>query len=736
MSAEIIHGDCLEVMKGMADNSVDSIVTDPPYGISFMSKKWDHDVPSEAIWREALRVLKPGGHLLSFFGSRTYHRGVVRIEDAGFEIRDQIMWVYGCLSTDTEVLVDGKWVPYHKATIGRHALCYNAEHDTFDWQPIEGAFLYPYSDYAYRIRSEDTDQLVSRNHRVIVEQGGARQFVLAEEAARQPEIHVPVLESLHGLPAFIPLPDERTGASEPDLFSSVHVSQAKSATGQEAADRAEADSSDLPRLWQGSDEARFMAAEGEGANLLPSVQRHAQGSGLGRTRTQGSSSLDSRIKGVIPHEDDRSKQPGLEGRRDDAPQQRQLQRGEIHALPGSAQADGPDGRIRNAAQVGDCGTPGALPAPIRSGSSHQPRLSGQSTGEPDAVQQQLGAQTVRGDRATRPTLATISPEWYEGEVWCLKVPTGAFVVRRNGKIFVTGNSGFPKSLDVSKTLDKAAGAEREVTGVRDTLTGSNKDANTFMASPRLMDVTAPATDAAKQWEGWGTALKPSHEPVVLARKPLIGTVAQNVQAHGTGALNIDGCRIKAYDKAAFPAGVISQTEAVFGGGKGRYDGRERTPDSNLHGRWPANLIHDGSDEVLAAFPTANSARASGNPNNPKRGKNHTATSFGQGNDQVTHDYRDSGSAARFFYTAKASRKDRGEGNTHATVKPTDLMRYLVRLITPPGGTVLDPFCGSGSTGKAAVLEGFTFIGIELDAEYVQIARARIANTQPALLETA
>ena len=727
-----MHGDCLEVMRGMADNSVDSIVTDPPYGISFMSKKWDHDVPSEAIWREALRVLKPGGHLLSFFGSRTYHRGVVRIEDAGFEIRDQIMWVYGCLSTDTEVLVDGKWVPYHKATVGRHALCYNAEHDTFDWKPIEGAFLYPYSDYAYRIRSEDTDQLVSRNHRVIVEHGGARQFVLAEEAARQPEIRVPVLESLYGLPAFIPLPDEGTGTSESDLFSGVHVSQAKSATGQEAADRAEADSSDLPRLWQGSDEARFMAAEGKGANLLPSVQWHAEGSGLGRTRAQGPSSLDSRIGGVLAHKNDWSEQPRLEGRRDDAPQQRQLQRGEVHALPGSVQVNVSDGRLRNAAQTGDRGTLGALPAPIRSGPSHQPRLSGQPSGEPDAVQQQLGAQTVRGDRATRPTLATISPEWYEGEVWCLKVPTGAFVVRRNGKIFVTGNSGFPKSLDVSKKIDAAAGAEREVIGtypVSRDLTRNGRTGDEAISpvpvTATTLNITAPATDAAKQWEGFGTALKPAHEPLVLARKPLIGTVAQNVQAHGTGALNIDGCRVG--DGGDRASGGESGSSAIWAAEQAAERPRTVRPSG---ARWPANFIHDGSDEVLALFPEAKGAVSNGR-------KGVQGVAFGKyGGMEQTQGRGDSGSAARFFYCSKASRKDRSEGNTHATVKPTDLMRYLVRLITPPGGTVLDPFAGSGSTLKAAILEGFNCIGIELDAEYVQIARDRIANTQPALLETA
>lgn len=264
-----------------------------------------------------------------------------------------------------------------------------------------------------------------------------------------------------------------------------------------------------------------------------------------------------------------------------------------------------------------------------------------------------------------------------------------------------------------------------------------------------------------EWQGWGTALKPALEPITVARKPLVGTVAENVLAHGTGALNIDGCRVGA-DDGANRARPPRTANTILGGGKGT---NLTASEHNDAGRWPANLIHDGSEEVLAGFPQANSARASGNPNNPKRGTNHTATSYGQGDGKVTHDYRDTGSAARFFYCAKASKRDRDEGlegfelhapdhgkgnaagglqvsnskhpraNIHPTVKPTDLMRYLCRLITPPGGVVLDPFMGSGSTGKAAILEGFRFIGIERDPEYLAIAEARIRlaeNNKPNL----
>lgn len=342
-SVKLIHGDCLDVLKGMPDNSVDSIVTDPPYGLSFMGKKWDYDVPEQAIWEECFRVLKPGGHMLAFAGTRTQHRMAVRIEDAGFEIRDMIAWVYG--------------------------------------------------------------------------------------------------------------------------------------------------------------------------------------------------------------------------------------------------------------------------------------------------------------------------------------------------------SGFPKSMDVSKAIDKAAGAVREVIGSKTKARSSvgNSALPTCGEGKtvyKTWDVTAPSSDKAKQWSGWGTALKPALEPITVARKPFKGTVAANVLAHGTGALNIDGCRI------GEGGGRKRSGEEHYKTAPGAMSSYKWCASSvEGLGRWAANLIHDGSYEPTELL----------------------------------------GGAERFFYCAKTSRKDRGEGNTHPTVKPTDLMAYLCRLVTPPGGVVLDPFMGSGSTGKAAMREGFRFIGIEMDAEYLAIAEARIAH---------
>jgi len=411
---KIILGDCFEKLKNLEKNSIDSVVTDPPYGLSFMGKKWDYDVPSVDIWREVLRVLKPGGHVLSFCGTRTYHRMVVKMEDAGFEIRDQIQWIYG--------------------------------------------------------------------------------------------------------------------------------------------------------------------------------------------------------------------------------------------------------------------------------------------------------------------------------------------------------SGFPKSMDVSKAIDKAAGAEREVLEFKDV--GPDMRSGCFEnAEGRMIAaITAPATNLAKQWSGWGTALKPANEPICLARKPLEGTVAANVEKWGVGGLNIDGARIGAEQVESGRSGQKECASESFG------KKLMSTEKQFVQGRWPANVIFD--EEAAAILDEQSGILKTGGAG--KHGDNYkgNVTNFG-GIRAPQLTAGDSGGASRFFYVAKASKRERNVGlegmplktndthnnpsrmvgasaakakaemdtsgtagnqNFHPTVKPIKLMEYLVKMITPPNGLVLDPFAGSGSTGVAAVALGFDFIGIEREPAYVEIAEKRIQNS--------
>jgi DNA modification methylase len=449
-------------MAAIPDNSIDSIVTDPPYGLSFMGKKWDYDVPSVEIWAECLRVLKPGGHLLAFAGTRTQHRMAVRIEDAGFEIRDMIAWVYGS--------------GFPKSLDVSKAI------DKMDAAQEQGARRLRFTSWVRStgITSRQIDEATGTN------MGG------------------------HYI----------TAASQPAIMTREHLEQCRHLLG------------DVPE-W---------------------VEREAD------------------IRSV---------------------------------------------ESRNFAER---------------------EVVGKARRVPDS-------------KVTRPHFAAISGDG--------------------------------------------------------------------TASREYFD-TAPATEAARQWAGWGTALKPALEPITVARKPLIGTVAENVLAHGTGALNVDGCRVGNNAGWSYPNGR---------GGSG-WHGRESLsanlsePMAATQGRWPANLIHDGSEEVVGLFPVTTSGALNA-------GHKQGAGSFGKvGGDYITGNYgNDSGSAARFFYCAKASKRDRNEGNNHPTVKPTDLMRYLCRLVTPPGGTVFDPFMGSGSTGKAAAIEGFSFIGAEMQKEYFDIAVARIGKKE-------
>jgi site-specific DNA-methyltransferase (adenine-specific) len=408
-SFNLFQGNCLEVLKEFEDNTIDSIVCDPPYGLSFMGKKWDYDVPSQEIWEECLRVLKPGGHLLAFAGSRTYHRMAVRIEDAGFEIRDQIMWIYG--------------------------------------------------------------------------------------------------------------------------------------------------------------------------------------------------------------------------------------------------------------------------------------------------------------------------------------------------------SGFPKSHNIGKSVDKIQGNEREIVGEKK----SGVSSRAYQSEEETTAGVHYESKGNSQWEGWGTALKPAHEPIVMARKPFKGNVAQNVLEWGTGGINVDGCRIGTKKVSIHYAG--SSSSETYGWNKG--DKKDSSKDYyENEGRFPANVIIDGSNEVLNFFPNTKKA---GNKKDMNKNLNYNATSYKfstSKNPAIQGD--EGGSAARFFYCPKANKSDRNEGldefeqktrsdinkmmgksgnfktgsgndrttefkNNHPTVKPTDLMLYLIRLVTPKGAVTLDPFMGSGSSGKAAVRGGFKFIGIEREAEYFEIAKARIKN---------
>ena len=522
MRAEVIHGDCLDVMRGMPDASVDAVVTDPPYGLAFMGKEWDHGVPGEQFWAEALRVAKPGAALLAFGGTRTFHRLACAIEDSGWQVRDCLSWLYGA--------------GFPKSlNLDRNAsFC--------------ACSALPYSRGECELR-------------------GLRKDLL-----------------------------------------------------------------DVPAT----------ASASEGAELFSSVQRETARGRVEAARPQGTRGMDAGNNGELPGEDERSAEPGMEGRGDVLQDARRIHGRSVCQGAGVGEADGASGRLRHGTPTahGADGGPSVGAAGGRTPSG--PRPVEQPSGEPGTLAGQPGAQA--------------------GGAWPL-----------------CGGCGKPRI-------------------------------------PR----------------GLGTALKPAWEPVILARKPLSGTVAANVLRYRTGALNVEGCRIDATDSSDRTRDNSRCSPDAFFSGKRRI--LQVIPEGL--GRWPANVV---LDEEAARAVDEQSGESRSRAAEMLLPKGHAFAGAMYGGNGATNGasvrgFNDSGGASRFFYTAKASRADREDGNGHPTVKPTDLMRWLCRLVTPPGGTVLDPFCGSGSTGVAANAEGFDFIGVERELEYVEIARRRIANVAPLFAE--
>ena len=365
------------------------------------------------------------------------------------------------------------------------------------------------------------------------------------------------------------------------------------------------------------------------------------------------------------------------------------------------------------------------------------------------------------------------------------IEDAGFIIR--DQIMWLYGSGFPKSLDVSKGIDKVAGVKREVMGRRTDgryaygfsdeakkACGVENPQQGFVGEMGI--ITAPATPLARQWDGWGTALKPAHEPIVVARKPLEGTVVANVLKWGCGAINVAGCRIEVDPEVDDPRlggkGTWSSEKMAKNVYEGGYVG-ERVG-SDPAGRWPANVIHDGSDEVVACFPDSKGQQGDVRGTEQSHTGGEGTVCYGEYGRVPAGKRGDNGSAARFFYCAKASQEERNRGcegiqkkpvpyseyrpnvettksyvseypdgsprpmnkqkNNHPTVKPLALMAYLVRLVTPPGGLVLDPFMGSGSTLIAAAKEGFDGVGIDKEAAYVEMSRKRIAGELGMLVE--
>jgi hypothetical protein len=678
------------------------------------------------------------------------------------------MWVYGCVSEDTEILTLNGWERYHKNIENSPVLCYSIDRDAFEFHKPTRSFIYENLHPAFRIRSDSTDQIVSRNHRCVVERGGRKVFEYAENLRKEESI--PILENLLGLPETISYPDESASVTKQDLLDRVSQTDTTTKEVKEVAGRTSDDRNHMPSLRNSEVASECVVEESKYPHLFQTLQRDSSRSGMESSRPQRSCCVVRRNKRAVPTEAEGGKQSCMEGRSNLFSKAWKLLTDKVCSLSSRVFGYGSEGWLYHGASFADGTVFGAVSSSNRGCSSFESQPTGQQTRKSDAVREQQATQT------TRSTRAEVTEIEYQGRVWCVEVPTGAFVARRNGRIFITGNSGFPKSHDVSKAIDKMGGdnfmswfpewleeyrnragiTRNELAahfpsksggvtgcvwnwehGIRVPTADQFNQLCTLLNIPaeplevverrflaeragvtRTFNVgatetlknrdpiTAPATDAAKQWSGWGTALKPAYEPILMCRKPLEGTVAQNVLEHGTGAINIDGCRISGEPVP------INKLETWSGfGQKVRPD---YTPTVNTQGRWPANIILSHSPDCKLRGMKKVRGTSTGNGNAPvgeegsniplRRGSfvdrtdengmeevedwecvegcpirefpesktnriekpvmcDEEANTWGgtfQRN-RGPRGYNESGSAARFFYCAKASRKERNAG---------------------------------------------------------------------------
>lgn len=602
---KLYNGNMLELNNVIADNSIDAVVTDPPYELGFMGKSWDASgiAFQKETWRKCFNALKPGGYLLAFGGSRTFHRIACAIEDAGFEIRDTIIWLYGCLSEDTEVLTKRGFKKFDEIKQEDEIRIYDIENGIYKWEKPQRWNIYSVNkDTCYRIKSDNTDQLVSRNHRCLVERDGNLVFEFAENLSNMER--VPVLS--------YDIPYIQKGQQCVLL-------------------------TDL--LWQDERLAYKLCEQWQG-------QKEPKEITLGRN------------------------EPILERWGNLSQQERELFCSENKKCEVSPRVydNGEKRWICDGTQA-DCGSSDwATTVENRGSSSYQSQCRGQQAGESDVVCNEQRPQEVRGWATYTTSLATITTEEYTGIIFCPTVSTGCFVARRNGKVFLTGNSGFPKSMNIGLAIDKKNGVESEIIGAGK----SGISSRAYQSEETTTAGSFEIKKATNEWDGWGTALKPSFEPIIVARKPCEGTCVDNVLKWGVGGINIDECRIGTdyIGGGTMPdlRDVGKKSKELIGVDKlsfGQVVDAARKEYEGHFGRFPANTIltydETDADEVCGGMPYTKSIGGSG-----EASKRSTLGNFDGG---WRHEkdcanlggLGDEGSAARYFYCAKASKRDRDEG---------------------------------------------------------------------------
>ena len=803
MTITLHAGDNRETLRRLIDQGVrvHSVVTDPPYGLTSIVKRFGKEGSAPArhgtdgafarasggflgmvwdgtgierdpeFWRLIWEILLPGGFVFAFSGSRTGHWQACAMEIAGFIMHPMHGWIYGCLDPETDCLTRRGWVRYTDLLPDDQVAQWDSDTGTLSWVVPTAVHEYDFDGRMVMIENRHTRQMLTPNHRVYAkvrrhsrhQKPEAYEVVSAEDIDRRPSnwhVDLPLAAPLSEGAAVDPAYAYLAGWWMTDAWAhrdanACMFSQAKPKT--------------LAKLRA--------ALEPHGASEYIKVRENPNHQNEHTFYLTGE--MADRLRGQFPDRaipwsvmswDIVARRALYEGLMDgDGSREKVGQHAEAFW---SLKQDRRDVFLALALSLG-----------IRA--YDDPKK---------------GVVYLNASRSTTQVQGKHRSQRvpHKGKVWCLTVPTGAFVARRDGRPFITGNSGMPKAHNPVKGIDATLtmGSAR-TTDIRQMEMGENYvpsgrgrvdyDNGNGSKMNGVVGPYTPKTPEAKAWDGWrhGTqSQKPALEPIYLAQKPYSEkTGALNLLKHGVGAVNIDACRVGTEDSLT----GSGNKPLSYGGLNHRpcHDREPRGPNTGSPlGRWPSNLIHDGSEAVIDLFPDSAGqlADASTNPDRRKTQNVYGAMKAGNGrqgeasaerrynedgstNFAMTPGARrhDSGSAARFFhgftltdddyawavaagliddvpallepirYQGKAKKSDRA-GSKHPTVKPIALMEYCITHLTPKGGTVLDPFAGSGTTGEAARRLGFDCILMEAEPEYVDFLRQRFDIAAPSDLD--
>lgn len=677
------HGDCLDVMRTLPDGSVHAVVTDPPYGLGFMGREWDSLPPGLPWARECLRVLKPGGHLLAFGGTRTWHRLAVAVEDAGFEVRDSIAWLYGSgfpKSLDVSKAIDKLDASAMRLDRARTFQSWLRQHLTP--QQINAVTG---TDMGHHLTTHPSQPAVATAPlfdllRPLLPEVPAEIEALVAERTVESENYK--RREVVGAGFRV---DNKTGAVPYGSGTPEGVYDITNAHTPAA------------RTWQGWGTAMKPAHEpvvcarkpfsavpygGEVVDL-----HHLLGGLLWLSFTPARRAGLSSPSSPPAHDAAWCVSARVSAALDTSP----------------AASDG-TGTYSSPALASTCSNI------VTSWSAILAALSDPTTTSTTST----ASSTTTALRTLRSLLAPLTSQTTTPPCGCL----------RPGPASPAGSAASSSTADWSRWLHtlSASAPVSAIEGIALAVASALATVAESLSTARPDGSAVPTATTGVD------ARRSAFEPVVVARKPLSGTVAANVLAHGTGALNVDACRVQAgqdyADKCASVVGLST------GHGYSDLGGQPRTDSANAAGRWPANVLLDDSqaDELDRQSGTTTS------PTTVTRGPDRNPSSYGLRTEtEYANGHGDSGGASRFFptfrYEAKAPTEERPRDGhvAHPTVKPLDLMRWLVRLVTPPGGTVLEPFAGSGTTAEACVIEGFRCIAIEREAAYLPLIVARLSK---------